>query len=85
MSSISFGGDCPFIHDDIDVLYGVPVTPIEELPKTCTCGEPFTYADEVCFVAVGEVTYDPPNIKVEGAVTFEQRVVVPAAEEPRDG
>ena len=45
-----FGG-CPFIHDDIGVLYGVPVMPIEELPKICTCGKPLTYRHTVVFVS----------------------------------
>lgn len=45
--------DCPFIHKDIDMLYGVPFMPIEELPKVCTCGESLTYADEVAFVSFG--------------------------------
>ena len=43
--------ECPFIHDDIGVLYGVPVMPIEELPKTCTCGRPLVYRDTVVFVS----------------------------------
>ena len=30
------GGTCPFKHVGIDVLYGVPVMPIEQLPTVCT-------------------------------------------------
>ena len=41
---------CPFLHENIDTLYGVPAMPVERLPKVCTCGAPLTYADEVCFV-----------------------------------
>ena len=46
-----FNSGCPFIHDDIEVLYGVPVMPIEELPKICTCGKPITYRNTVIFVS----------------------------------
>lgn len=42
--------DCPFIHDDIDTLYGVTPTAVEDLPTVCTCGHALTYADEVAFV-----------------------------------
>jgi len=42
--------DCPFKHDNISELFGVTPQPIEELPTTCTCGAPLTYADEVAFV-----------------------------------
>ncbi len=46
-----FGGKCPFIHDDIDTLYGVKPVPYAELPKVCTCGAPLTYSsDGVIFV-----------------------------------
>lgn len=48
----TFFGGCPFIHDDISVLYGVPTMPREELPKICTCGKSLTYADIVWFVSM---------------------------------
>jgi hypothetical protein len=41
---------CPFEHENISMLFGVPFMPIEQLPKICTCGCPLTYADEVAFV-----------------------------------
>jgi len=48
--------NCPFKHDNIDRLFGVPVMPVEELPKVCTCGAPLTYADTVMFFpAVGDL------------------------------
>jgi hypothetical protein len=43
-------GPCPFLHDNIDTLFGVALVPIEDLPTVCTCGAPLTYADEVAFV-----------------------------------
>lgn len=44
--------DCPFIHDNIEVLYEVEPCPIEDLPTKCWCGHDLTYADEVYFVSV---------------------------------
>lgn len=42
---------CPFEHDNIQFLYHVTPTPVEDLPKTCTCGKPLTYhPDGVYFV-----------------------------------
>lgn len=46
--------NCNFKHDGIDVLFGVSPTPIEDLPKTCTCGAPITYAAQVAFVTGSE-------------------------------
>lgn len=48
---LSSDGSCDFLHDDIDTLYGVPPTPIEKLPKTCSCGKTLTYAREVAFIS----------------------------------
>ncbi len=42
---------CHFTHDNIAVLHGVKPTPVEELPATCTCGRPLTYAPQVFFSA----------------------------------
>jgi hypothetical protein len=42
--------DCPFKHDGIDRLSGVPVCPTSELPQVCTCGATLTYAPVVTFV-----------------------------------
>ena len=41
---------CPFVHDNIEFLYGVPPMRRDQLPKKCTCGAELTYADVVCFV-----------------------------------
>lgn len=43
---------CPYIHDDIDTLFGVTPCPIEELPTICVCGQPLTYAEEVMFINI---------------------------------
>jgi len=42
--------DCHFIHDNIDVLYGVEPKPVASLPKICTCGAALTYAESLLFV-----------------------------------
>ena len=47
-------GGCPFIHDDISMLYGVPLMPREELPRVCLCGAPLTYASLIIFVQFPE-------------------------------
>jgi hypothetical protein len=39
------------------MLHGVAPMPIEELPRTCTCGAPLTYADEVLFVSTPSSSY----------------------------
>lgn len=46
--------DCAFNHVNIDALFGVRPQPIEELPQTCTCGAPLTYAPSVAFVSYPE-------------------------------
>ena len=47
--------NCPYPHH-IEKLYGVTVTPIEQLPQTCMgCGAPITYANEVCFISAPEL------------------------------
>jgi hypothetical protein len=57
---------CNFKHENIDVLFGVDPTPIEDLPKVCTCGAAITYAAEVAFVSaadwaqVAQVLSTPP-------------------------
>ena len=43
-------GMCPFIHDNIKVLYGVEPMARQDLPTKCICGATLTYADEVVFV-----------------------------------
>lgn len=43
-------GMCPFIHDNIKVLYGVEPMARQDLPTKCVCGATLTYADEVVFV-----------------------------------
>lgn len=44
---------CPFEHDNIQFLYHVTPTPVEDLPKVCTCGAPLTYhPDGVYFINV---------------------------------
>lgn len=44
---------CPFIHENVDTLYGVPVMPVENLPRVCTCGAKITYAATVAFINGG--------------------------------
>lgn len=47
---------CDLRHYDIDTLYGVAPQPIEQLPARCICGAGLTYAEEVAFVAVPEMS-----------------------------
>ena len=47
--------ECPFLHGNIDTLYGVESQPIEQLPKVCTCGKSLTYAKVVKFVTFPKV------------------------------
>ena len=37
----------------------MPPCPVEELPQTCTCGEPLTYSDDLVFVSRPEL--EPSN------------------------
>jgi len=57
--------DCIWPHH-IKRLYGVPVTPVECLPRRCACGEPLTYADPVLFISM------PRSRSIEGVVTVEE-------------
>jgi hypothetical protein len=41
---------CPFIHDNIERLFGVQPMKREDLPKTCTCGAPLTYSKDLVFI-----------------------------------
>jgi hypothetical protein len=62
-----YENECPFIHENIGILYGVEPMPIDQLPTTCGCGAPLTYTDMVVFVT-GEFLpeeYEDENIKVE--------------------
>lgn len=59
---------CSFKHDDIDTLHGVAAMPVEDLPTTCTCGRPLTYADEVAFVTTYAASPCPDWIKVSAVV-----------------
>ena len=61
----SSNGSCPFKHDLIDTLYGVPPMPIEQLPRECMCGRAFTYADEVQFVTFTKVDIPPEFVSVK--------------------
>jgi hypothetical protein len=67
----SENGDCLYgQHEDIRILYGVPVMPIEELPQVCTiCGRKFTYSPDLVFVSFPEITSSDPNVVIE-KVTF---------------
>jgi len=47
--TIGFPGNCPFLHENINVLYGVSYMTRDKLPNVCSCGAPLTYADEVVF------------------------------------
>lgn len=67
---------CPFIHDNIDTLYGVPVMAIEDLPTVCTCGATLTYEDEVAFVEVGQIKSVPGLIEVTEGPLFEKMEAV---------
>jgi len=48
---------CPYIHSDIRILYGVPVMPIEELPKICVCGSALTYSKDLVFAEFSDLSY----------------------------
>jgi hypothetical protein len=52
---------CVFKHDNIVMLYGVPVCSIDQLPKKCVCGATITYGDEVCFVEFNVRNWDDDN------------------------
>lgn len=71
-----FGDTCPFIHDNIDTLYNVTVMAIDDLPTVCTCGAALTYADEVCFVEVGDLCDSSGAVVKESEMTYEQRIIV---------
>jgi len=63
--------NCPYPHH-IEKLYGVTVTPIEQLPQTCMgCGAPITYADEVCFVSAPEMPKDS-DVMTSSPIIFER-------------
>ena len=64
-------GKCLFIHDNIDTLYHVPPTPIEDLPKVCTCGAKLTYAPDVLFVNVkGNEVVGEGTVVVQTPIPF---------------
>lgn len=52
---------CPWPHS-INRLVGVKATCLEELPKSCTCGELLAYADQVVFVSEPKITGMDPSI-----------------------
>lgn len=56
MTNLKFDQEtCPWFHDDIRILYGVPPTPVDALPKVCTCGKPLTYNKDVVFASVVDI------------------------------
>lgn len=57
-------GECAFVHDDIEVLYGVPPVDAEDLPKTCTCGRPLTYSRHLLFVQQRPIETVPDVLEV---------------------
>lgn len=65
---------CPWPHY-VEVLYGVPVTPVEELPKFCACGHEITYAEDLWFVE-GDLT--PPFGDVGEDVVLENVMLIRA-------
>ena len=70
-----FNDGCPFIHDDIEILYGVPPMPIEELPKVCTCGKPLTYRNTVIFISQPMPMFtDCDGVVVSEPVTIFQKI-----------
>lgn len=69
---------CPFYHEDIEVLHGVPPCPVEVLPKVCTCGAPLTYADNVMFVSA------PVSTLTGDVVEITPVEVTPLRLDPRD-
>ena len=55
--------DCNFVHKNVDTLYGIRPTSIDNLPHVCNvCGEKITYSDNLVFVSFP--TY--PNIFCNG-------------------
>lgn len=72
------GTACLFQHTDIDRLYGVAQCPIDQLPTTCTCGEPLTYADTVAFIHQVEAPVahegDPTVVVAEEKVVFSKLI-----------
>lgn len=56
---LGFPGNCPFKHDNIDILYGVSPTTRDRLPRICGCGQMLTYAEKVVFC-------DDPQMAVVG-------------------
>jgi hypothetical protein len=62
--------DCPFVHDNISILVGVPEMPISQLPKVCSCGRPLTYAPTVFFAQIGMPESVPGVMEVEEIKVF---------------
>lgn len=50
MGADLYDDPCPFQHDNIDRLFGVPPMEIKDLPQTCFCGKKITYAETVVFL-----------------------------------
>ena len=57
---------CSSKHTNIDTLYHVTPTPIEELPTRCSCGRPITYAETVLFL--NEEVHHGSGIRVEDQI-----------------
>jgi hypothetical protein len=69
--------DCIWPHH-ITKLYGVPVTPVECLPKRCSCGAQLIYADPVIFISRPVIHYESDSVSVEELdVKFEPVKVKP--------
>ena len=67
---------CPWPHN-IDKLVGVKPMPIEELPKTCTCGTTLAYAETVMFISEPKVEgLDPSVVQVTPIQALQVREAV---------
>lgn len=64
-----YGTDCAFIHDNIDMLYGVDPGDYDKLPMVCSCGAPITYANTVAFInLIHHPNPNPTTLVVNGVV-----------------
>ena len=68
---------CPWPHS-INRLVGVKATCLEELPKSCTCGELLTYADDLIFISEPKVSgLNPDVVEVTPLGPFQHRAGTP--------
>src|ERR1035438_4003393 len=74
---VTHAKQCPWPHS-INRLVGVKATCLEELPKSCTCGELLTYADDLIFLSEPKVSgLNPEVVEVTPLSPFQHRAGTP--------